>query len=482
MNRGWAVLLLLLVLSGAAEVRAQTTRPYRVGLLGPGPVYSDPAATQPLQTPNLSYPSLLEEIGEHLDADPRFELVPDDQLRVRLNQQSDFDAASYVDYLRDNGIEQFGAYELDSAIDSLEQAVQRYRDLGSDITRPREVATAFEYLARAYLEKAQRDEAFLPPARRALKSLIRLHPNAEITPALYPESVVGPFREAYAELLFDDGADLAISTSSAQRVVQSSELDYLVAPYFIRTDESVRIVLVIFEGGSPSVQFRGAMDLTDATATSRDRASRLISQFMACIPLRYAEVEDTHDSDAGRGFLQAGWSFMFYRERPTEGQFLNQGISVLFDYHFNDNLGLFVRSGVFFGSRDADGDLLDGFTSVRTSLGFVLSTRISFVRIWLGLGMELNAVGQIRATEDFWCKVSGGDPVDYGDGRDCFASEVTQRRPEILMGALLIPGISFRLADPFSLYLNGNFAFYLGDVDDPVGFPFSGEAGLEYRF
>jgi len=45
-----------------------------------------------------------------------------------------------------------------------------------------------------------------------------------------------------------------------------------------------------------------------------------------------------------------------------------------------------------------------------------------------------------------------------------------------------MPGLSFDVISPFSLYLNGNFGFYLSDNANDVDFPLSGEGGIEYRF
>ena len=151
-------LLLLAFLAGMSPVYADELQPYRVAVLGPPPVYSDPnLAQQEGATPNLSRQELNREVFALFDADPRFDAVAEDDIRradfqfLRDNQVE----AEIADMHRINGMEEFSQYDLDTAIFSLEQAVDYYTVSGSIRANPRSMATAYEYLALAYIERAQ---------------------------------------------------------------------------------------------------------------------------------------------------------------------------------------------------------------------------------------------------------------------------------------------------------------------------------------
>lgn len=486
------LLAILLVVTSfalsAATALAQPIDPYTISVLGPAPVYTDPTVDPgQVRTPRLSYPALSRELTGMVEFDPRFVVVTEEELQTTARSLQGEDVAEYVDYLRDRGIEEFSLYELDSAIDSLDTAVRSYDEAGATFTRPRDVALAYEYLARARLERAnletnsQRQTVEFAAARHAFKQLIRLQPTAEIREGLFPAQVVQLFREAYIELLFEDGAGLSLAQSSARSFIDRHHLDYLVNPYYIRDASGIRLVLQVFDADSNEV-FRHVVPLTPETAASRERVSRIFSRFVTCIPLRREPVSAPEAVDANRLFMQAGWGFAFYGERPTDDQFLNQGVALLFDYHVAENFGVFARSSVLFGERDADGDLLGGFTSIRTSAGVILSIRFSRLRIWLGTGAEFNHISGFTATEDFWCKVSGGSVATYGTVGDCRSSETGEVAPRNLFGPYLMPGLSVDIVRPFGFYVQGNFGFYLTDSAADIDFPLSGEGGIEYRF
>ena len=481
-------IVLLAALAAPNTASAEPIDPYRATVLGPARVYSDPTAeAAQIRTPRLSYPALTREIAATLEHDPRFLVVNEEERLAAVRMAPAHEMIEFVHVLRDRGIEQFGLYEIDSAIDSLETAIRRYREAGASLTRPRDLAMAYEYLARAQLERAniasdgERRSTALASARHAFKELIRLNPNADIREGLFPAEVVALFREVYIELLFDDENSLGLSSTVARNVITQNDLAYIFYPYFIRDESGVRLVMQVFDHSASEV-FRAVVPLTSDTPTSLERVNRIASRFVACIPLRREVVPPPAAVDARHLFLQAGWGFTFYGVRPTDKQFLNQGISLSLDYLLTENFGFFGRSSVLFGGRDPDGDLLSGFTSVRNTLGLMLSIRFDWLRIWFGTGVEYNRVSSFQATGDFWCKVSGGNLTTYETGRDCRSTEVIRVDPRNLFGAYLMPGVSFDVASPFSLYVNGNFGFYLSDDTDDVDFPLSGEGGVEYRF
>ena len=482
------VISVLCVLTVPGGVHAQPVDPYVTALLGQARVYSDPTADAgQIRTPRLSYPALVRELGSVLEQDPRFLTIDEEDLLAAARTAPAHEMIEYIHVLRDRGIEEFGLFEIDSSIDSLETAIRRYVEAGAALTRPRDLAMAYEYLARAQIERAniagdgEQRAGDLASARHAFKELILLNPNAEIREGLFPHEVVELFREVYIGLLFDDGLSLGMTSSSARSLITQIDLDYVFHPYFIRDDASVRLVLQVFDRSASEV-FRAVVPLTADTETSLERVNRVASRFVACIHLRRETIPGPEPVDAGHLFLQAGWGFTYYGVRPTDKQFLNQGISVSLDYLLTENFGFFGRGSVLFGERDSDGDLLAGFTSVRSTLGLILSMRFDWLRIWFGTGVEYNRVGSFQATGDFWCKVSNGNLTTYAPGSDCRSTEVARVDARNMFGAYLMPGLSFDVISPFSLYLNGNFGFYLSDNANDVDFPLSGEGGIEYRF
>jgi hypothetical protein len=126
--------------------------------------------------------------------------------------------------------------------------------------------------------------------------------------------------------------------------------------------------------------------------------------------------------------------------------------------------------------------LLEGFSSFRTALGGAFSLRFGWLRLFLGLGAEFNRVEGFRATNDFWCKVTGGDFGRFGTDQDCLPNiEVTAQEARVLIGPFVMPGGAVDVVGPFAGYFLVNFAFYVTETAD-LDFPIAAEAGIEYRF
>ena len=482
---GLGLVAIFLIVGAPTEVFAQDVWPYRIGVLGPAPVYTDPTLdADEVRTPNLAYGALSEEIFRVLDQDYRFQAMPENDLReaglraVVLHQ----DTLGLADALRRDGIEQFGEYELDSAVYSLRSALERYAAAQAAQTEPEAVALAHLYLARALLEQANSDQDnrdYLSMlARENFEEMIRLDSNINIRAGLYPEHVVALFRQAYLALLEDNGMRLGLHTSVAETHVNRHMLDYLVYPYIIRTVDGIQMVVQVFDVETRSFDvFWEVIELTSETGSSIERVNRLISRFVACIPVRRNPPPPAVGVDAQHFFLQAGWSAAVYGSKPTAEQFFNQGIVLMLDYHFTEYFAVVGRANMLFGSRDPDGNLLSGFNSIRSALGVAFSLRFGFLRLSLATGIELNRVGGFEATNEFWCKVSDGERATFGS-EDCLSGEITRQDPAFLVGPFIMPGLSFEIFNPFSLYLNGTFAFYVSDFSSHVDFPLGGEVGF----
>jgi TolB-like protein len=479
----WWIVPAILSLSSAAQAR--DIWPYRSAVIVPAPVYSDPTS-EPIHTARLSYPALTREINRMLQSDVRFGTIGSDQYRSATLAGGDDLGLRLADSIREDGIEQFEHYEIASAISSLRDAVRLYRDASAARIDPRGLSEAYQYLGRAYLERSRTEPSLevesLSLARRAFKEMIRLHPSANLEEGLYPPVVVEIFQQAYLELLADDGEALELSEEDAQELARELNLDYLIYPYVLRDRESVRLVIQVVTAEGWRTVFRQVVPLTEETETSVERVSRAVSLFVACAPLRYEEELEPDGIDAGRYFLQIGWGLTFYGDKPTEQQFLNQGLGITLDYHFTEHLGVFGRTSVIFGDRDPDGNLLNGFTSFRSAVGIEFSVRVwDTLRLFLGLGLEVNRVGGFTETDEFWCKVTGGTRFSFGPGRQCLSSDVTLQQPAVLVGPYLMPGATLELFEDFAGYFQGGFAFYLSDFSN-VDFPLGGEVGIEYRF
>jgi hypothetical protein len=483
---------LLLLVAATRPAVAADVWPYRVAVMGRAPRFTDPQLdTTSSATPTVSYPDLTEVLVRALRGDARFDVVDAEDLLGSPNPTDEQRARQLGDALRDLGIEEFGQYEIESSIADLEDSVRFYREAHTALSDPREVAPAYEYLARGYLERAhlQPDRATEaePMARQAFKEMIRLNPAAPIREGLYPPEVVAQFQQAFLELMRDDGRELSMSDSAAAELLQRWHLDVIVYPFFLRDASGSRLVFEVHAVEGIHVQldaesFRTVVPLASSQEAALDQVDRAFSRFLACLPVRYRPPPPRAPGDAGRSFLQAGWSASVYGDKPTDAQFLNQGVSLTYDYHLTDNLGFFGRANIQFGGRDPNGDLLSGFTSTRTALGVALSYRFGLLRLFLGTGLEVNFVSSFTATDDFWCKVTGGRFETFGVGQDCLPSDVTHQAAVTLLGPYLMPGASFDLAPPFGLYLLGSFAFYVSSTSAHIDFPIGGEAGIEYRF
>ncbi|MBN1947830.1 MAG: hypothetical protein JW797_19345 [Bradymonadales bacterium] len=493
-NRDRSKLLWLVAFLGALPLLAFPAAaadlwPYRVALLGPSLLFADPGlGPTGLATPNLSRQELNREILNTLKQDPRFQPIEEEEIHradfQHLQQNQIY--AQMADMYRLNGMEEFGRYDLDTAIPSLQQAIEHYLLAGAARATPREVAIAYEFLARAYIERAQtRPDLAIEArtnARAAFREMIRLNPSLLIAPDQYPREVVEIYRDAYYELLREDGRALDLDEASLQTLALQHQLDLLVYTYFLRDSRGLSFVLQVADFSGAVGSTREVLLLTDETGSSRERVSRAISRIVACYPLRHQPPPPPSPGDDGTINIQAGWANTFYGSRPTERYFFNQGLTVALSYFFTDYLALYGQATMLFGQRDPDGNLLSGFNSFRSIIGLILSYRITWFRSYFAFGIEGNRVGAFRATDDFWCKVTGGQFVTYEPGKDCLAHEIVIQPDLFLVGPHLRAGVSFDLPGPFSLFLAGDFAFYLFSQVEDLDFPFGAQTGVEYRF
>jgi hypothetical protein len=485
----WVVSALLAALLWPALAAAQLLDPYRVAVFTPTPArYTDPrlAEDEEARTSELDYAELRKEIERVLSADVRFAFVGAGELLERdARDPAEAATRQLANNTRASGIEEFGRYELPTAINNLEEALELYASSSAHLTHPRDVAEAHEYLARTFVERAgtgsneQRIELH-NRARAHFREMIRLRPASGIREGVFPGAVVEIYQMAYLELLEDDGAALSLPAERAQALAKRHELERVVWAFSLVEPGQRRLVIEVYDAEGR----REARELLPVreTASAVERVNRALSRYLACVPARYPPPPPGSPGDAGRFFLQVGWGAGVYAERPTEGQFANQGIGVTVDHHLSDYLGLFGRANVMFSGRDSEGDLLSRFTSTRLSGGMLLSARLDWLRPFLGLGFELNVVGGFTASDNFWCKVTRGDTRSFGAGRACLPGDVQEQGPRVLLGPALMPGVSFDVLGPFAIYALGSFAFYISDAKTNIDFPVVGEAGIEYRF
>lgn len=480
--------LLLVALAVPRLGASQDIAPYRAAIFMPNPVfYTDPRlAPEETRAPGFSYPRVRDELKHVLSSDARFTLVGAEELvEIDASREVENGMKLVADDQRDYGIDYFGRYELHSAREQLDEALDSYRRAEAYLTDPRDVARAYEYRARTLIEMvATGMDDPLPlvnAAREDFRQMIRLDPESGIREGLFPSAVVELYQQAYLELLADDGALLSLTSDRAQALAARYQLDRVVWAFFLRDASGRRLVLEVYDAGGRR-ESRQILAMQEDTELAVRRLNRAVSRYLACEPIRYEPPPPAPPGDAGRFFLQAGWGAGVFAERPTAGQFLNQGIGVTLDLHLSDNLGIFGRANVMFSGRDPEGDLLSRFTSTRLSGGLALSARMDWFRPFLGLGFELNVVGHITASDNFWCKVSGGSPTTFGPGRACLPGDLQEQSTSVLFGPYLMPGFSIDIVSPFALYLLGSFAFYISDASTNLDFPLVGEAGIEYRF
>ena len=498
--RRMAQLLAALVLAFAAvpaaaapprvEVGEPALRPRSIAVWAPIRHYRVPSAAPASSLAEVSLVQVARSLRAQVEADPRHRLIAEEPLARLLAAQRD-EAQSDLRFVASRsvqlGVEYFRQSDLRSAVDQLEEAQSLLERTGLFWTDPTLAVTVWRTLALAELELANNategseGKAFHEAkASAAFKELIRWAPGERFSREDYPEEVVAVFERAYLEHLLGLGSDLRVRAAEARRLANQLGVEELVFAFAISSGSETVVGLQFFDAARQ--QF--VVDDTQrvAPAAAAEAFSMMLSDALACQPPRFAPP-DPAGIDTGRTYASAGYNGGYFVDTPTRAPFYTQGASVQLSHMLSENAGLYAGGRFVFGRRDTDGDLLDRVDMARTDFGATFAIRNRRFRLYGNVGVDVAFVGAVTATEDFWCKVTGGEVRAIDAGRGCREGSITKTAAQAQAGLGWTVGGQVLLGGPFWASIDANTAIYMLPFGDrPFDIPIGGSLQLGYRF
>ncbi len=494
----WIALAMLLVLTHVPTPADATldgpTQPEFVPrvttVVRPFHIYADPTLpTSETGLRDLSMPDLHRSVRDFFRRDPRYAIGDDFTTRMlAIERASDQQDLSFIaDESARLGAEHYRAYNLASAISELQNAIETYERSTAPWTRPADVADAYRTLAFALLERGRVDSEVAAEsyarASQAFGRLIRIDPGAVIDEALFPPTVVEVYREAYLRHFLDGGAQLRLGPEEARRLARLLDVDQLVHVFTMTDGEGARVVVQVFDRVAGRFVHDGSRAIEPTLDAARQAVLAELAIAVACQPLiPPPEVDDR--GERGATYVYAGFASATWLERPTRRLFYNAGAAVGATWLLSETFGLSAGASQWVARRDPDGELIGRVDTTRVSLASTASGRLGRWRIFANAGFDVARTGSVRATDEFWCKVSEGEAFDFDGGeRECEEDDIVDAAPGAHFGLLLGAGLGFEIAGPVWLHLQSGATLYIVPFDDrTLGSPLFLDFGASYRF
>lgn len=454
------------------------------------PVFSDPAIpAREAGFQNVSMVRLVDSVRDQLQRDPRFE-VPDasfaQQLLAYQRESGQQDLSAMADQGLRLGMGSFRNFNLPTAIDELQGAVESYTTVGALWLRQQDIAEAWLYIALAELELAAREEnsaaVHAARARAAFREMIRRDPGIRLSNDTFPDSVVSAFEEAYAELLFASDIPAGLNATEARWIADRLNADVVIGMHAV-VDHTGRYVHVqVWDSATSRFSFQERIPCGTTEEETMAAIEMAISRFQACHPLVPRPIEEDRN-EAGHLYSSLSFQSGVFLQGPTRRNFANVGVNVNNTYMATQILGIFGNAGFLFSLPDSEGDLVNRVDTIRAAVGVVAAGRFGRWRVYAGGGLELLRIAPVKATRSYWCKVSNGEIVQFDDGRECREEDVVDLPSQLQLGIEFRTGVGFQLTGP--LWLQGGISttLYMTPTNDrTLDFPMSADLGLALRF
>lgn len=422
---------------------------------------------------------------------PRAELVPWNEL---LASQTSAEALT-LEQLR-LGRRLYRAGDLDSAEEELAEAMQTASVSLLPWQEQRAMIESYESLFLLQLERAstaaegaafrQRENL----ARNAMRNLLRLDPAFFVDPARFPERIVELFqleRETASDELL---VARPYRPDALARIVDRARADVIVETVVVRRGSRVTGRVLISYGDPLAVEVDEAIvwqSPDNALDLGKEMAEFAIDSLevaVVCLPPTPIPSLDETERRPLEVWLGAGYMAGVYISSPTRARFLNHGAAFRTLVQFHEYVGIQASLHVLSSAEDRFGDLLDRVSTVQAGLGPSFSYTTGRFRTFFEPAFSYTQVGRVRASEEFWCKVSNGrETVFDGSGRDCSENDITETAPQAYLGIQLDGGVGVRLAGPLWLMARLHSVLFLAPVEGrSVDFPLGGELGLGLQF
>jgi len=478
----------------AQSVLPATTQPdvlaQRVVVVDFLPVFSDP--TIPVREAgfrDVSMVRLVDAVREQLERDPRFDVPATSfaqQLLAYQRSTEPQDLLAMADQGLRLGLGSFRNFNLPTAIDELQGAVESYSAVGALWLRQQDIAEAWLYMALAELELASRETSaaavHAARARIAFREMIRRDPGVRLSVDTFPESVVAAFEEAYAELLFASDIPAGLNATEARWISERLNADVVMGLHAVVDPTGRYIHVQIWDSASSRFSFQERIPCGGNEEETVAAIAMAISRFQACHPV-VLRPEEEDRNDAGHLYTSLSFQSGVFLQGPTRKNFANVGVAVNNTYMATQILGIFGSAGFLFSLPDPEGDLVNRVDTIRAAIGTVAAGRFGRWRVYAGGGLELLRLAPVRATRSYWCKVSNGDVVQFDEERECLEEDVVDLPAQLQLGIEFRAGGGVQLTGPLWLQAGLSTTLYVTPTNDrTLDFPMSADLGFALRF
>lgn len=475
----------------SAELLQEEHAPRRVIVL-PVELYSDHSLA-PHETgfQAISPRELRTSLIRSLSRDERWTVEVDELLALITERQAPSVEQSYEAIARQSlriGVDHFRVFNLAAAIESLHEGLisaarTSLRWQESELLSEGAFMLGLAQMARAdQLDQDDRHGAEAA-ARLAFQAVQRLAPMYRVERDSYPRTVLSVWDSAQAAHTVEQGSAYRLELIEAEWLAQAFSLDAIVNAWVFSSGDRATVHVQLYDTESGRFVYEGQRDSQLESKAVSDTLELELSRAQACVtprppprPQRRQLPEEIYISTLA--------TFSTWLESPVRGSLYAPGFLIGIARPVTEDLMLTFSSSLSFGLPDSDGILLKRIDSVSFALGVSYVFRWQRSRIHFGISPELTRIGRVVATDEYWCRVTGGEVIEFDEFRSCEPRDVEEHGGRWHMGPVLDNAYAYHLSDNFTLHAQIRLGIYIVpfDLSRPVDYPMGLYLGLGHRF
>lgn len=312
-----------------------------------------------------------------------------------------------------------------------------------------------------------------PMAHVAFKNMFFLTPQRRFKKGYFPASIEAAIRAAAVDFINTYPLDMPFgSLSRATAFRQAFDISAVVYIYLARKPNGDSVEVRVFET-SGGIALASSLPFTDFESATA-QVERSLSAWLACTTLPSRSYVD---EKRPRFMMDTTGVYSLFLYKPIRSFFHTAGFGMGFAWQPVVNLDTFARINIKTSFPDRYGDLVEGFTSVRTIIGVGYSGQWDWGRVFLHMGFELLYLSDFVSTENANCKFFGLDAKPW-----CSETDITRLPSHFLVGANLGTGLNVMLGGPVYLAFQAGVSAYFYPFGSDINFPLTAELGLGYAF
>lgn len=372
------------------------------------------------------------------------------------------------------GMELYRHINLKQAMVILQKGLKVAKKLQAWYWKPDLIAQFYFYLGLCNVDLGHAEYA-----QRYFRRAFMLHPSIKIQKGYYTKQTERVLAAAFS----DYRASLRIPNFPAQysppSALHHEKADAAVFVYaYKRAGHDVFGIRII----DPSLKdghFDREFDSEDAL--KKTGVAAFATAFLSCADLPWKRKQ--HQNKVKRIFMDTTAVYMFYAKYPTRRFLHNAGFNLAFSFPVRRNLDIVGGFSLATTMGDAYGDMINGFTSYRLSVGVSYYYKWSWGDVFITPGLSIGYLSGYTITTNANCKFLGPNgpgcqPNAFSKGGDALTFALSSKI-----------GVRFRLAESLYFTLAFEVSGFFAEIPfsghhsmTDLNFPIGSEAGLSYKF